>query len=90
MNTRTAPSMVALPETPVGRVSHVVRQFLHLESAAGLVLLGCAAVALAVAIWGTEWATSDLPMAADNIRSLGRLIMTKFVLPFEIVSVLLL
>ena len=56
----------------------------------GAVVAAVLFVALSVAIWGTRWPESDLPMAADNIRSLGRLIMTEFVLPFEIVSVLLL
>ena len=56
----------------------------------GAVVSAILFVALAVAIWGTEWPESTLPMATDNIRSLGRLIMTKFVLPFEIISVLLL
>lgn len=41
-------------------------------------------------IWSTHWNESSIPMAVDNTGSLGKLIMTKFVLPFEIVSVLLL
>ena len=56
----------------------------------GIVVSATLFVALSVAVWGTQWRPSDLPMAADNVRSLGRLIMTEFVLPFEIVSVLLL
>ena len=56
----------------------------------GLVVSGMLFVAMAVAIWSTTWPTTDLPMAGDNVRALGRLIMTRFVLPFEIVSVLLL
>jgi NADH-quinone oxidoreductase subunit J len=56
----------------------------------GLVVSGMLFVAIIVAIWSTNWPMSDLPMAGDNVRALGRLIMTRFVLPFEIVSVLLL
>jgi NADH-quinone oxidoreductase subunit J len=41
-------------------------------------------------VWSTNWEVSPLPMEVDNTRALGRMIMTKFVLPFEIVSVLLL
>jgi NADH-quinone oxidoreductase subunit J len=51
-----------------------------------LVLFGTVAVTL----WVTVWPSTDQPMAADNVRALGRLIMTRYVLPFEIVSVLLL
>ena len=56
----------------------------------GLVISGMLFVAMTVAIWSTKWPVSDLPMASDNVRALGRLLMTRFVLPFEIVSVLLL
>jgi NADH-quinone oxidoreductase subunit J len=41
-------------------------------------------------IWSTHWQPSDLPMASDNVRAVGNLLMTRYVLPFEIVSVLLL
>ena len=56
----------------------------------GIVIAAGLFFTLAVAIWTTEWPLSELPMATDNVRALGRLIMTRFVLPFEIVSVLLL
>lgn len=56
----------------------------------GLVVSGMLFVAMTVAIWSTTWPGTDVPMATDNVRALGRLIMTRFVLPFEIVSVLLL
>jgi NhaA family Na+:H+ antiporter len=43
-----------LPSTPAVRLGRFARQFLHLESATGLVLLGCTAAALALANspWG--------------------------------------
>jgi NhaA family Na+:H+ antiporter len=46
--------MSILPDTPAARLGHFVRRFLHIESATGFVLLGCAAVALALANspWG--------------------------------------
>ena len=47
-------------------------------------------VVMAFCVWSTNWEISTLPMEVDNTRALGRMIMTKFVLPFEIVSVLLL
>jgi len=54
-----------------------------------IVALGLFTV-VAFSIWSTNWAVSSAPMAVDNTGALGRLIMTKYVLPFEIVSVLLL
>jgi NADH-quinone oxidoreductase subunit J len=56
----------------------------------GIVVSGMLFVAMIVAIWSTTWPQLDAPMATDNVRALGRLLMTRFVLPFEIVSVLLL
>jgi NADH:ubiquinone oxidoreductase subunit 6 (subunit J) len=47
-------------------------------------------VAITAALWSTSWPTSEIPPAVDNVRSIGRLLMTRFVLPFEIASVLLL
>ncbi len=59
-------------------------------------LIGCAVFALmaTVLLWGTTkegiWhiATKELP--ADNILVIGKLLMTHYMLPFEVVSVLLL
>ncbi|MBK7142292.1 MAG: NADH-quinone oxidoreductase subunit J [bacterium] len=36
------------------------------------------------------WQLSDMPMPEDNIGTIGRLMMTDFMLPFEVVSVLML
>jgi NADH:ubiquinone oxidoreductase subunit 6 (subunit J) len=47
-------------------------------------------VTICFCVWSTSWEPSSLPMAADNVRAVGQLIMTKYVLPFEVVSVLLL
>jgi NADH:ubiquinone oxidoreductase subunit 6 (subunit J) len=47
-------------------------------------------VAITAAIFSTSWPVSELPSGVDNVRPLGRLLMTRFVLPFEIASVLLL
>jgi len=47
-------------------------------------------IVVAFSIWSTNWEISTVPMAVDNTSSLGKLIMTRYVLPFEIVSVLLL
>ena len=55
-----------------------------------LVVAAALFVTVAVTLYSTTWPTSDVPAATDNVRALGRLIMTRFVLPFEIVSVLLL
>jgi len=38
----------------------------------------------------STWNVVEAPLPADNIRTLGKLIMTDFVLPFEVVSVVLL
>ena len=47
-------------------------------------------ITVSFSIWSTTWPSSNMPMAVDNVRAVGRLIMTEYVLPFEIVSVLLL
>lgn len=56
----------------------------------GMVVSFMLFVAITVALWSTSWPVSQAPQAVDNVRSLGRLLMTRFVLPFEIASVLLL
>ena len=56
----------------------------------GLVVALMLFVAVCFCIWSTRWPHDTAPMAADNVRAVGRLIMTEYVLPFEIVSVLLL
>jgi NADH-quinone oxidoreductase subunit J len=56
----------------------------------GAVVAAAIFVTVAVTLRSTVWPISDIPQATDNVRALGRLIMTRFVLPFEIVSVLLL
>jgi NADH-quinone oxidoreductase subunit J len=38
----------------------------------------------------TVWRTDALPLPADNILTIGKLLMTKYMLPFEVVSILLL
>ena len=57
---------------------------------AGLVVAVAMFIAIIVAMWSTSWPVTDSPGVVDNVRTLGRLLMTKFVLPFEIASVLLL
>jgi NADH-quinone oxidoreductase subunit J len=56
----------------------------------GLVVSFVLFLVMCFCIWSTSWKPSDLPMAADNVRAVGNLLMTRYVLPFEIVSVLLL
>jgi NADH-quinone oxidoreductase subunit J len=36
------------------------------------------------------WGVSDLPMPQNNVESIGRLLMTDYMLPFEVISVLML
>lgn len=57
---------------------------------AGLVVAVAMFVAVTMALWSTSWPVTEAPGAVDNVRTLGRLLMTRFVLPFEIASVLLL
>lgn len=47
-------------------------------------------VAVTMALWSTSWPVTDAQGPVDNVRTLGRQLMTRFVLPFEIASVLLL
>ncbi len=56
----------------------------------GLVVCLVLFVTLGFTLWSTNWPTTEMPLAADNVRAIGRLLMTRFVLPFEIVSILLL
>jgi NADH-quinone oxidoreductase subunit J len=56
----------------------------------GAIVAAAIFVTVAVTLRSTVWPLSEVPAATDNVRALGRLIMTRFVLPFEIVSVLLL
>ncbi len=42
------------------------------------------------AITSSFWKVSDLPLPADNTMTIGKLLMTDFVLPFEVVSEILL
>ncbi len=57
---------------------------------AGLVVAVAMFLAIVMAMWSTSWPISDAAPAVDNVRTLGRMLMTRFVLPFEIASVLLL
>lgn len=44
-----------------------------------------------ILITGTRvWKTSDQALPADNTLTIGKLLMTQFMLPFEVVSILLL
>jgi len=56
----------------------------------GAVVAAVLFVTILAALWATNWPMAQEPAAVDNVRSLGRLLMTRFVLPFEIASVLLL
>lgn len=74
------------------------RRIVMTNQKAGVALLACAAFAMGVlflinittkagsSVW--QQATEALP--ADNILTIGKLLMTHFMLPFEVVSVLLL
>ncbi len=53
---QSLPVTPALPRTPAAKLGGFVRHFLHLESATGLVLLGCTAVALGLA--NSPWGAS--------------------------------
>ncbi len=60
------------------------------QTVTGLVVsLGLLAI-IVYSLWQTPFPISDAPMPEGAGRTLGRLLLTKFVLPFEIVSVLLL
>lgn len=50
-----------------------------------LILLGL----LLVVIYRTPWPVRPLAPAAPTVRTIGRLLMTDFLLPFELISVLL-
>ncbi len=36
------------------------------------------------------WQTAVEPLPADNVMTIGKLLMTEFMLPFEVVSIILL
>jgi NADH:ubiquinone oxidoreductase subunit 6 (subunit J) len=56
----------------------------------GIVVSVALFVTITMALWSTSWPVTEAPQPVDNIRTLGRMLMTRFVLPFEIASVLLL
>lgn len=56
----------------------------------GLVVALAMFAAVIMALWNTIWPSPTGQGAVDNVRTVGRQLMTKFVLPFEIASVLLL
>jgi NADH:ubiquinone oxidoreductase subunit 6 (subunit J) len=60
------------------------------QVAVGIVVSVALFVTITMALWSTSWPVTEAPQAVDNIRTLGRMLMTRFVLPFEIASVLLL
>jgi NADH:ubiquinone oxidoreductase subunit 6 (subunit J) len=74
------------------------RRIVMTNQKAGVALLACAAFAMGVlflinvttkagsSVW--QQATEALP--ADNILTIGKLLMTHFMLPFEVISILLL
>ena len=47
-------------------------------------------VASQLAFWKTNWNIGEVTLPENNILTLGKLLMTDFVLPFEVVSILLL
>ena len=53
------------------------------------VTVGFMAAAL-LSLSNTVWRISDMLLPADNIFTLGKLLMTDYVLPFEVVSIVLL
>ncbi|HDL03285.1 MAG TPA: NADH-quinone oxidoreductase subunit J [candidate division Zixibacteria bacterium] len=47
-------------------------------------------IASQLALWKTKWNIGEVELPEKNILSLGKLLMTDYVLPFEVVSILLL
>jgi NADH-quinone oxidoreductase subunit J len=56
---------------------------------AGLVVAAATAVGLLVLVRKTAWATSEVPEPAPTSTRIGEELMTGYVLPFELISVLL-
>ncbi len=55
--------------------------------------LGCAGaffVLVWMLVWQTDWPTIEPGVREPTIRSIGELLLTKYLLPFELISVLLL
>jgi NADH-quinone oxidoreductase subunit J len=56
----------------------------------GLVVAFMLFVAITASLWSTTWPLSKDLETLDTVRAIGRLLMTRYVLPFEIASLLLL
>lgn len=56
----------------------------------GLVLTSIAATTLGAVVGSAPWPTSNAPLLTDQVATLGRELLTTYVLPFEVASLLLL
>jgi NADH-quinone oxidoreductase subunit J len=56
----------------------------------GIIIVAALLVATVFTLTRTAWKVSDQAAAVESAAGIGRLLMTKYVLPFEIVSVVLL
>lgn len=56
----------------------------------GLAISLCFLLAILASLPKNAWRLAESELPADNISTIGRLLMTDFVLPFEVVSVVLL
>ncbi|MBU0984049.1 MAG: NADH-quinone oxidoreductase subunit J [candidate division Zixibacteria bacterium] len=57
-----------------------------------LAFLGCTAFVLGIilVLSGTDmWRWAKTPLPVENVMTIGKLLMTKYVLPFEVISILL-
>jgi NADH-quinone oxidoreductase subunit J len=56
----------------------------------GIIIVGALLVATIFTLTRTAWKLSDQAAAVQSTVGIGRLLMTEYVLPFEVVSVVLL
>ena len=72
------------------------RKIMMTNQKAGAALLACMVFAVGVLFLikitdrAAVWQMSDEALPADNVLVIGKLLMTKFMLPFEVVSIILL
>jgi NADH-quinone oxidoreductase subunit J len=72
------------------RLADVRLRHVNEQSWPALAICGFFLAFLVYGLWDTPFTVSGVPMPADTAHALGTLLMTKYVLPFEVVSLLLL
>ena len=72
------------------RISDVRILASRVQFVPSVIVVGCVFVLLLSVIFGTQWKITDTAPAEYTTETIGKLLMTKYLIPFEAVAVLLL